>query len=133
VEEGIPGAVLVKSANQSILKFLADKSAHSDVASELVKAVVPLPGVRVFCPDLAAYRFLAATVDDVIFAAAFGMAGIALRLDDAARAIALVDLDAKPLVGCGPEWVSCTLFRSDRPPIDLARWAGLAFSAAQTA
>jgi len=121
---------LVTGINRQVLDHLANLSAHSDVAEALTVALKPLGDVQVFCPDLRTYRYMVASTKRIIFAAAFGMNTIAVRLGErtAARAVAS---GAVPYPECGQGWVSFTLFRDDWPKVDLEFWARKAYVAAR--
>ena len=119
-------------ANRPTLLFLADLSAHSDVAEALQDAVRPLGDVQLHCPDRAAYRWVAVSTGGLIFAFAVGQQRIGIRLDERMKARALVS-GAEPLPECGPEWVSLALFRDDWPHPDLRFWARKAYAAARNA
>jgi len=46
-----PPAELVTPVNRAVLAYLADKSAHSDIAGILTQAIEPLGDVQTYCPD----------------------------------------------------------------------------------
>jgi hypothetical protein len=121
---------LVTGINRQVLDHLANLSAHSDVAEALTVALKPLGDVQVFCPDLRTYRYMVASTKRIIFAAAFGMTTIAVRLDER-MAVRAVASGAVPYPECGQGWVSFTLFRDDWPKVDLEFWARKAYVAAR--
>ena len=116
--------------NRPVLRHIEGLSAHSDVVDALATALKPLGDVQRFCPDPAEYRYEVASTRGIIFAVAFGMSTIGLRLDEHIRSRALVS-GGVVLPECGPEWVSFTLFRDDWPRIDLEFWARKAYVAAR--
>jgi len=116
--------------NRPVLRHIEGLSAHSDVVDALATALKPLGDVQRFCPDPAEYRYEVASTRGIIFAVAFGMSTIGLRLDEPIRSRALVS-GGVTLPECGPEWVSFTLFRDDWPRIDLEFWARKAYVAAR--
>lgn len=125
----IPAALLNES-NNAVLAYLAVKSAHSDIATELEAAVKPLGGAQLYCPDWQSYRYVTASTGGIVFAFAEGMNRIAFRLEDSMRRRALKS-GAVALAECGPEWAAFTLFRSDWPAVDTAFWALKAYDFAR--
>lgn len=123
----IPEALLIP-ANQKVLAYLADKSAHSDIADVLRAAVKPLGDVQLFCPDWKAYRYVAASTGGIIFGIALGMDTVAVRLDSRMKARALAT-GGVALAECGPEWVAVVhrLPDSDWPAVDVGFWARKAY------
>ena len=117
-------------ANLSVLDYVGELSAHSDVAEALTSAVSRLGDIRLYCPDSAAYRYVLASTQRVIFALAVGMNTVAFRLDEALRRRAL-ETGGRALPEAGPEWVSFTLFRNDWPDVDLPFWALKAYGFAR--
>lgn len=114
------------------LAFLADKSAHPDVAAALIAAVNSLGDVQVTCPDWNACRYVATSTQGALFGFAFGMNSVAFRLAPPLQERALAT-GAAPLPECGPDWVSFILFRDDWPAVDLPFWARKAYLHARTA
>jgi hypothetical protein len=114
------------SANESVLAYLRDLSAHSDVASALTDALAPLGDVQVFSPDFAQYRYVAAASQGVVFAFAVGMALIGFRLDPELLGRALAS-GAEAASRAGADWAAFTLFRDDWPRPDLQFWARKAY------
>jgi hypothetical protein len=72
-------ATLHTSFNAGVLAYLADKSAHGDIAGALVASVAPLGDVQAFCPDAASYRYVLVSTRGVVFGLTVGMATIAFR------------------------------------------------------
>lgn len=126
--DGIPKPVADNPANAKVLPYLADKSAHSDIAEILRKAVKVLGDVQLSCPDWQSYRYVAASTGGVIFGIAVGMHTVAFRLDDRMRERAIATGGAA-LPECGSEWVSVVrrLPDSDWPAVDVAFWARKAY------
>jgi hypothetical protein len=125
-------AELVTRVNQQVLGYIADLSAHSDVADALALALKPLGDVQSFCPDPKSYRYVAASTKSVIFAIAIGMDTVGVRLDDDMKDRALSS-GASAFPECGEGWVSFRLFRSDWPKVDLEFWTRKAYVAARQA
>ncbi|HEX4998154.1 MAG TPA: hypothetical protein VFY29_08015 [Terriglobia bacterium] len=121
-------AALNSKINRLPLAYLREKSAHSDLASQLLDAVKPLGDVQTYCPDWQAYRYVAVSTNNIIFGFAIGMDTIAFRLDTrmAERAIAT---GGSPVPECGGEWVAVMRHRSDSdwPAVDLTFWARKAY------
>ncbi len=113
-------------ANAGVLAHVRDLSAHSDVVSELQRALKSLGAVECFCPDAAAYRVVVAATDSVIFAFASGMNTVAFRLEALLKTRALAS-GAAALPAAGESWVTFTLFRADWPAHDLSFWARKAY------
>ena len=72
IVDGVP-PTLAGTTNESVLTYLRDRSAHSDVASALTEALAPLGDVQIFSPDFGRYRYIAAASQGVVFAFAVGM------------------------------------------------------------
>jgi len=122
---------LRNAVNEAALSYLKDKSAHSDVADELAKAVKGLGDVQTFCPDPSQYRYLAVSTGGVIFGFAYGMSLIAFRLNKTLTETALrTGANDIPEL---PEWVAFKLFRNDWPEFDLKFWARKAYVFAREA
>ncbi len=111
--------------NRAVLAYLADKSAHSDVAEALNLATRRLGDVAYFCPDPAQYRYVAAYTGSTIFAFATGMSAIAFRLPAGfvSKALASGGSTIDELAG----WAGFELFRSDWPSVDTRFWATQAY------
>ncbi|MCD6050224.1 MAG: hypothetical protein K0Q55_1627 [Verrucomicrobia bacterium] len=71
---------LVTETNATVLRYLADKSAHSDICEPLDWARKELPGTRLYCPDWHSYRYVIAYTNNHIFAFTIGMNSIGVRL-----------------------------------------------------
>jgi hypothetical protein len=123
--KAIPSA-LRNSTNASVLDYIQDCSAHSDVVETLAEAVAPLGDVQTFCSDPSTYRYVLVSTRDVIFGLAVGMKTVAFRLDPPLKDRAL-QTGATDLLEAGPDWVSFTLFRDDWPEVDLVFWARKAY------
>ena len=125
----VPDA-LQGGVNAQVLSWLADKSAHDEVATALINASRQLGDVQVFCPDPQQFRYVVVATRGVIFGVAAGMNCVSFRLDPVLRERALLS-GATGEDGLGPEWVSFTLFRSDWPAPDLPFWALKAYALAR--
>jgi len=123
--------------NESVARFIerARPSAHSDVATELTLAAEGLPGVGAYCPDPACYAYV--VLHDVaggIFALAFGMRGLALRVGVGAIEEAIAE-GAETEPGIGEGWAVFDPFRVDERTeatrARLKRWTARAFRGAR--
>jgi predicted amidohydrolase len=125
----VPTALQTK-ANATVLAWLADKSAHDEVASALLGATRPLGDVLTYCPDPKQFRYVVTATRGIIFGVATGMSAVSFRLDREMHQRALQS-GAEAVPEIGPDWVSFTLFRSDWPTHDLAFWALKAYALAR--
>ena len=127
-----PPAELVTPVNRAVLAYLADKSAHSDIAGILTQAIEPLGDVQTYCPDWHAYRYVVVSTKGVIFGLAVGMDTVAFRLDPAMKARALLT-GGVPYPECGDQWVAvCHGGQdSDWPAVDVRFWARKAYGFAR--
>jgi predicted amidohydrolase len=116
--------------NATVLAWLADKSAHDEVASALLGATRPLGDVLTYCPDPKQFRYVVTATRGIIFGVATGMSAVSFRLDPEMRKRALQS-GAEVAPEIGADWVSFTLFRSDWPAHDLAFWALKAYALAR--
>jgi len=121
-------SVVGNPANRTVLGYLVDKSAHSDIAEVLQKAVKPLGDVQLSSPDWQAYRYVVASTGGIIFGVALGMDTVAFRLDERMRSRALAT-GGEAFTQCGPEWVAVVhrLPDSDWPAVDVVFWARRAY------
>jgi hypothetical protein len=124
---------LVCPINERVLARLADKSAHSDIAGVLADAVEPLGEVELFSPNPAAYRYVLAATNGIVFGFAAGMHTVAFRLDERMRGRAI----ATGAVACpeyGGEWVEVVhrLPDADWPDVDVRFWARQAYMYARS-
>ena len=119
---------LATPLNERVLTYLRDKSAHSDIADVLLDAVHGLGAVEMFCPDAAAYRYLLAATNDVVFGFAVGQSTVAFRLDARMRRRAL-ETGGVSCGECGPDWVAVVHPRPDAdwPAVDVRFWARQAY------
>lgn len=116
---------LRNQANADVMAYLEREgpSAHDDVATALLKAANGLGEVQHYCPDAAAYSWLALHTSDCrIFALAVGMNTVAFRFsaggfDQAVKAGGL----PAPQIGTG--WVEWRLGWDT----DLKPWCKLAY------
>ena len=125
IVDGIP-ATVAGSVNESVLAYLRDLSAHSDVASALTDALAPLGDVQIFSPDYGRYRYVAAASQGVVFAFAVGMGLVGFRLDPKQHGRALAS-GAETASQAGADWAVFTLFRDNWPLPDLRFWARKAY------
>jgi hypothetical protein len=125
-EADVSPEVLGNADNASVLAYLHDLSAHSDVVAALENAVAPLGDAQILCPDASQFRYVAVATREVIFGFAAGMDSIGFRLEPELKARALAT-GAGNLAEAGPEWVVFTVFRSDWPEPDLRFWARSAY------
>lgn len=119
---------LANKVNERVLTYLKDRSAHSDIADVLLDAVHPLGAVQLFCPDSAAYRYVLAATDNVVFCFAAGMSTVAFRLDERMKTRALTT-GCIAFPECGDDWVAVVhdLPDSDWPSVDVRFWARQAY------
>ena len=106
--------------NAELLAYLRRESpsAHSDIASVLTDAARALPDTRSWCPDPAAYAFVAlATRDRRIFALARGMRSLVFALPAEAHATAIAQ-GGRPCPEIGSNWIEWSAF----PATDFALW-----------
>ena len=122
--------LLKTDANAAVLAWLADKSAHDEVAAALINATRALGDVFTYCPDPKQFRYVVTATRGIIFGVATGMSAVSFRLDREMRQRALQS-GAEAAAEIGPDWVSFTLFRSDWPAHDLAFWALKAYALAR--
>jgi hypothetical protein len=121
---------LMTDANAAVLAWLADKSAHDEVASALLGATRALGDVVTYCPDPKQFRYVVTATRGIIFGVATGMSAVSFRLDPEMCKRALLS-GAEAAAEIGPDWVSFTLFRNDWPAPDLAFWALKAYALAR--
>ena len=124
---------LVTPHNARVLEYLEDLSAHSDIVDVLLDAVEPLGDVQLFCPDPAAYRYVLASTNAVVFGFAVGMSTVAFRLDERMQGRA-VRTGGESCPECGDEWVAVVhhLPDADWPAVDVRFWARHAYLYART-
>lgn len=123
----IPAGLLI-GVNERVLAFLKNLSAHDSVVDCLMEAVNPLGDVQMFCPDAAAYRYVLASTNNIVFGFAIGMGTVAFRLDERMKARAL-ETGGIACFECGEEWVAIVHDRpdSDWPTVDTRFWARKAY------
>ena len=125
MDQPIPES-LQGETNDSVLAYLADLSAHSDVSEALEGAVAPLGDVQTYCPDASQYRYRVVATRGVVFAFAVGMRTIGFRLPPEFKDRALAS-GAESCSQAGSDWAAITLFRVDWPEPDLQFWARQAY------
>lgn len=119
---------LVNETNASVLAYLHDKSAHSDISEPLDWARKELPGTHLYCPDWHSYRYVIAYTNNNIFAFAIGMGSIDVRLPPILWNAAGED-GGFPCDAAGLGWTTFKPF--DRPAPDLQRWLKAAYDYAR--
>lgn len=122
--------------NAAVMEYVRRENpfAHSNVGARLVRLGRGTAGAQHYCPDFHSCAYVALhTEAKVIFAIAFGMRQIALRLPPSARAEAV----AEGAVACpaiGDEWLSFDAFRAAGSPTAAAarleHWSEVACRAA---
>jgi len=117
---------LATERNQAVLAYLADASAHGDVAQQILEACSPLGDCEHYCPDRQQFGYVAVYTQAKIFGFAAGMGTVAFHLDPTFRSRAIE-------TGAGEipeldEWVTFELFRNDWPSVDLKFWALKAYA-----
>ncbi len=123
-------------ANAAVMAYVRRENpfAHSNVGARLVRLGRGTAGARHYCPDFHSYAFVVLhTEAKVIFAIAFGMRQIALRLPAAARAEAVAE-GAAPCPAIGEDWVAFDAFKTGGSPAAAAErlkhWCAIAGHAA---
>jgi hypothetical protein len=118
----VPSA-LANPHNARGLAHREDLSAHSDIVDVLLDAVQPLGDVQLYCPDLAAYRYVIAATNAVVFGFAVGMSTVSFRFDERMTARAL-QTGGEAVPECGDEWVAVVHHRPDAawPAVDVRFW-----------
>ena len=107
-------------------------SAHSDLAAEVMKAArSECTDALALSPSFVQLRYVMLVARRRVFALAFGMHELALRLDESGGDEA-VAAGATPAAEIGPEWVIFRLFYDLHPGPDLNRWIRRAFDAIPT-
>ena len=104
-----PPASLMVGPNQAVFAHLHGKSAHSDTVQAFWTAIKDLPGVEVYCSDPNNFGYVVACSNELVFAYAEGMQGVALRLPEK-RLRPLVAEGAESRESIAPEWVFLKLF-----------------------
>lgn len=122
---------LKNEANAAVLAWLADKSAHDEVATALINATRALGDVVAYCPDPKQFRYVVTATRGIIFGVATGMSTVSFRLDREMCKRALQS-GAETASEIGADWVSFTLFRNDWPAPDLTFWALKAYALARS-
>jgi hypothetical protein len=116
--------------NADLLRFVAGKSAHSDVSQALDEAMRSLGDVQEFCPEPSQYRYVLYSTQGVVFAFAVGMDAIGLRVGPSCLERA-IRAGASGMAEIGEDWALFTLFRSNCPDVDLKFWALEAYAFAR--
>ena len=119
------------AANDAVMAFIRRDNpfAHSGVGTRLLRLGRATPGAERYCPDYHSYAYVALhTRDKVIFAVAFGMRHIALRLPDRAARDAAAGDGGTPCAALGDAWIA---FEKDAPAPRLQHWCEIACRAAQ--
>ncbi|HKW52377.1 MAG TPA: hypothetical protein VJO12_01705 [Stellaceae bacterium] len=103
--------------NEAVIGFIrrANPFAHTDPAGKLAQLGKAVAGVRIYVPSPRSASYLALHADaNVIFAPAFGMKTIALRLPPDVLA-----QGGAPFLDIGEDWLSVEAFRA---PAASAAW-----------
>jgi hypothetical protein len=120
------------AANAAVIAFIRRENpfAHSNVGTRLLRLGRATSGAERYCPDYHSYAYVVLhTRDKVIFALAYGMRHIALRLPAAAQAEAAAD-GGTPCPAIGEGWLS---FDTKADAARLAHWCEQACRAAEGA
>lgn len=125
MDQPIPES-LQGETNDSVLAYLGDLSAHSDVSEALEGAIAPLGDAQSYCPDASRYRYRVVATRGVVFAFAVGMGTIGFRLPPEFKDRALAS-GAESCSQAGRDWAAITVFRADWPVPDLEFWARQAY------
>lgn len=96
---------LAQPVNEQVLAHLNGKSAHSDIALPLARAVRLLPRTQLYCSDREHFGYVVAYTNGTIFAFAAGMSSIALRLPLSCAGAAM-DGGAEHVPSAGDEWLT---------------------------
>ena len=115
--------------NAAVMDYIgrANPFAHSDLGTKLIEMGKSIAGAHAYCPDYGAFAYVVLHNDaNVIFAAAWGMSKIALRLPRSAEALA----DGGGRSEIGDDWLAFVAIPEDRGTV-LATWCELAFRHAQ--
>jgi hypothetical protein len=126
----ITDAKLKIPVNAAVMDYIgrANPFAHSDLGAKLVELGQGIAGAHVYCPDAEAFAYVVLHDDaNVVFAAAWGMSKIALRLPKSAEALA----DGGGRSEIGDDWLAFAAFPEDRARA-LATWCAAAYAHAQT-
>src|SRR5689334_1443041 len=119
-------------ANELVMAFIARDNpfAHSNVGTRLLRLGRATAGAQHYCPDFHSYAYVVLhTEGKVIFALAFGMKTIALRLPPSAQAEAAGD-GGTPCPAIGEGWLA---FDKSADAARLAAWCERACRAAEEA
>lgn len=129
--EAIP-AEIDNEQNASVLKYLKNLSAHSDIAEVLGLGCKDLPEAQLYCPDGHAYRYLLAYAKGTVFAFAFNMGGLGVRLPPVLWNAARED-GGRNWDSAGPDWILFSLWDTNvQSPADIQRWIKAAYDFALT-
>jgi hypothetical protein len=125
----ITDAKLKIPVNAAVMDYVARANpfAHSDLGSRLIELGKGITGAHAYCPDYHAFAYVVLHNDaNVIFAAAWGMSKIALRVPRTAEALA----DGGGRSEIGEDWLAFAAFPAEQSKV-LATWCLAAFSHAQ--
>jgi hypothetical protein len=125
----VTDAKLKIPANAAVMEYIgrANPFARSELAAKLVELGKSIAGAHAYCPDYDAFAYVVLHNDaNVIFAAAWGMSKIGLRLPKSAEAVA----DGGGRSEIGEDWLAFVAIPEDRGTV-LATWCELAFRHAQ--
>jgi hypothetical protein len=123
-----------RGENRGVIRYLEfhHPSAHSDIATELLRAAEGLPHRQWYCPDTNLYAYvLLYTPSGIIYALAVGMATLVFRLPAKSIQAALAE-DGESFLEIGSEWVSFNPFQPDAPPTktqaQMKHWCEIAYA-----
>jgi hypothetical protein len=125
----VTDAKLKIPANAAVMEYIGRTNpfAHADLGARLVAFGKGIAGAHAYCPDYDAFAYVVLHNDaNVIFATAWGMSKIALRLPKSAEAMA----DGGGRSEIGEDWISFVAIPEDRGTV-LGTWCELAFRHAQ--
>ena len=116
--------------NADVMAFVRELNpfAHSDLGQLLIDLSRALPAVSHYCPSYGSCAYVVLhDASDRIFAVAWDMSGLALRIDDGAARLEAISDGGYAASAVGPQWVGFDPWKVDEPtPVTrqrLARWA----------
>jgi hypothetical protein len=120
--------------NADVIEFIrrVNPFAHSDVGSLLLDLGKKLDGAQAYSPSYKQYAYVVLHTDaSRVFAIAYGQRGLAFRLSQSSRDIALAD-DGTPADDIGRDWVKFDPWNPKVPRAELEtrleRWSARAFT-----
>jgi len=121
MQEKIPEN-LKNHINNPVLKYIENRSAHSDIAHAFTESLKQLGDVQIFCPDWKKFKCVFCSTKKIIFGVSIGMDTIGFRVGDffKNRAIKTGNSNFPEL---DSDWAKFIPHRNDWPEIDLKFWA----------